>query len=160
MSRERIKSRTMDTQTPSLILKEIKSTTRGLFGKSASSLPQRDQDYLFVSNQLANYLNEKQFEEVTLKQVSHFFLVQYRFRFKQDCIDYNWFNFQNTMKKLKDYLSADSWIEVSYFLYISIEKSIDKVCPHVPNPITLSVFKRTWLIEELLDGKPKFSGFY
>ena len=98
MARERIKSRTMDTQNSSLILKEIKNTTRGLFGKSASSLPQRDQDYLFVSNQLANYLSEKQFEEITLKQVSHFFLVQYRFRFKQDCIDYNWFNFQNTMK--------------------------------------------------------------
>nr|DAF98299.1 MAG TPA: hypothetical protein [Siphoviridae sp. ctaDn21] len=160
MSRERIKSRTMDNQNSSLILKEIKSTTRGLFGKSASSLPQRDQDYLFVGNQLANYLNEKQFEEVTLKQVSHFFLVQYRFRFNQDCIDYNWFNFQNTMKKLKDYLSADSWVEVSYFLYSSIEKSIDKVCPDIPNPITLSVFKRAWLIEELLGGKQKFSGFY
>jgi len=150
----------MDNQNSSLILKEIKSTTRGLFGKSASSLPQRDQDYLFVGNQLANYLNEKQFEEVTLKQVSHFFLVQYRFRFNQDCIDYNWFNFQNTMKKLKDYLSADSWVEVSYFLYSSIEKSIDKVCPDIPNPITLSVFKRAWLIEELLGGKQKFSGFY
>ena len=160
MSRERIKSRTMDNQNSSLILKEIKSTTRGLFGKSASSLPQRDQDYLFVGNQLANYLNEKQFEEVTLKQVSHFFLVQYRFRFNQDCIDYNWFNFQNTMKKLKDYLGADSWVEVSYFLYASIEKSINKVCPNVPNPITLSVFKRTWLIEELLGDKQKFSGFY
>lgn len=160
MSRERIKSRTMDKQNATLKFKEIKNTTRGLFGQSASSLSQRDQDYLYVSTQVSNYLAQKQFEEVTLKQVSHFFLVQYRFRFKQDCIDYNWFNFQNTMKKLRDYLSADSWIEVSYFLYISIEKSIDKVCPHVPNPITLSVFKRTWLIEELLDGKPKFSGFY
>lgn len=160
MSRERIKSRTMDKQNATLKFKEIKNTTRGLFGQSASSLSQRDQDYLYVGTQVSNYLAQKQFEEVTLKQVSHFFLVQYRFRFKQDCIDYNWFNFQNTMKKLRDYLSADSWIEVSYFLYISIEKSIDKVCPHVPNPITLSVFKRTWLIEELLDGKPKFSGFY
>ena len=160
MGRERIKSRTMDKQNATLKFKEIKNTTRGLFGQSASSLSQRDQDYLYVGTQVSNYLAQKQFEEVTLKQVSHFFLVQYRFRFKQDCIDYNWFNFQNTMKKLRDYLSADSWIEVSYFLYISIEKSIDKVCPHVPNPITLSVFKRTWLIEELLDGKPKFSGFY
>lgn len=160
MSRERIKSRTMDKQNATLKFKEIKNTTRGLFGQSASSLSQRDRDYLYVGTQVSNYLVQKKFEEVTLKQVSHFFLVQYRFRFKQDCIDYNWFNFQNTMKKLKDYLSADSWVEVSYFLYISIEKSIDKVCPHVPNPITLSVFKRTWLIEELLDGKPKFSGFY
>ena len=160
MGRERIKSRTMDKQNATLKFKEIKNTTRGLFGQSASSLSQRDQDYLYVGTQVSNYLAQKQFEEVTLKQVSHFFLVQYRFRFKQDCIDYNWFNFQNTMKKLRDYLSADSWIEVSYFLYISIEKSIDKVCPHVPNPITLSVFKRTWLIEELFDGKPKFSGFY
>lgn len=160
MSRERIKSRTMDKQNATLKFKEIRNTTRGLFGQSASSLSQRDQDYLYVGTQVSNYLAQKQFEEVTLKQVSHFFLVQYRFRFEQDCIDYNWFNFQNTMKKLKDYLSAGSWVEVSYFLYSSIEKSIDKVCPHVPNPITLSVFKRTWLIEELLDGKPKFSGFY
>lgn len=160
MSRERIKSRTMDKQNATLKFKEIKNTTRGLFGQSASSLSQRDRDYLYVGAQVSNYLMQKKFEEVTLKQVSHFFLVQYRFRFKQDCIDYNWFNFQNTMKKLKDYLGADSWVEVSYFLYISIEKSIDKVCPHVPNPITLSVFKRTWLIEKLLDGKPKFSGFY
>lgn len=160
MGRERIKSRTMDKQNATLKFKEIKNTTRGLFGQSASSLSQRDQDYLYVSTQVSNYLAQKKFEEVTLKQVSHFFLVQYRFRFKQDCIDYNWFNFQNTMKKLKDYLSADSWIEVSYFLYASIEKSIDKVCPHVPNPITLSVFKRTWLIDELLGGKPKFTGFY
>ena len=160
MSRERIKSRTMVKQNATLKFKEIKNTTRGLFGQSASSLSQRDQDYLYVSTQVSNYLAQKKFEEVTLKQVSHFFLVQYRFRFKQDCIDYNWFNFQNTMKKLKDYLSAGSWVEVSYFLYASIEKSINKVCPHVPNPITLSVFKRTWLIEELLGGKPKFTGFY
>ena len=160
MGRERIKSRTMDKQNATLKFKEIKNTTRGLFGQSASSLSQRDQDYLYVGTQVSNYLTQKKFEEVTLKQVSHFFLVQYRFRFKQDCIDYNWFNFQNTMKKLKDYLSAGSGVEVSYFLYASIEKSIDKVCPNVPNPITLSVFKRTWLIEELLDGKPKFSGFY
>lgn len=160
MGRERIKSRTMDTQNATLKFKEIKNTTRGLFGQSASSLSQRDQDYLYVGTQVSNYLAQKKFEEVTLKQVSHFFLVQYRFRFEQDCIDYNWFNFQNTMKKLKDYLSAGSWVEVSYFLYASIEKSIDKVCPNVPNPITLSVFKRTWLIKELLDGKPKFSGFY
>lgn len=160
MGRERIKSRTMDKQNATLKFKEIKNTTRGLFGQSASSLSQRDQDYLYVSTQVSNYLAQKKFEEVTLKQVSHFFLVQYRFRFKQDCIDYNWFNFQNTMKKLKDYLSAGSWVEVSYFLYASIEKSIDKVCPNVPNPITLSVFKRTWLIEELLGGKPKFTGFY
>lgn len=160
MARERIKSRTMDTQNSTLKFKEIKNTTRGLFGQSASSLSQRDQDYLYVGAQVSNYLAQKKFEEVTLKQVSHFFLVQYRFRFKQDCIDYNWFNFQNTMKKLKDYLSAGSWVEVSYFLYASIEKSIDKVCPNVPNPITLSVFKRTWLIEELLGGKPKFTGFY
>lgn len=160
MGRERIKSRTMDKQNATLKFKEIKNTTRGLFGQSASSLSQRDQDYLYVSTQVSNYLAQKKFEEVTLKQVSHFFLVQYRFRFEQDCIDYNWFNFQNTMKKLKDYLSAGSWVEVSYFLYASIEKSIDKVCPNVPNPITLSVFKRTWLIEELLSGKPKFTGFY
>ena len=160
MGRERIKSRTMDKQNATLKFKEIKNTTRGLFGQSASSLSQRDQDYLYVSTQVSNYLAQKKFEEVTLKQVSHFFLVQYRFRFKQDCIDYNWFNFQNTMKKLKDYLSAGSWVEVSYFLYSSIEKSINKVCPNVPNPITLSVFKRTWLIEELLGGKPKFTGFY
>ena len=160
MGRERIKSRTMDKQNATLKFKEIKNTTRGLFGQSASSLSQRDQDYLYVSTQVSNYLAQKKFEEVTLKQVSHFFLVQYRFRFEQDCIDYNWFNFQNTMKKLKDYLKADSWVEVSYFLYASIEKSIDKVCPNVPNPITLSVFKRTWLIEELLGGKPKFTGFY
>ena len=160
MGRERIKSRTMDKQNATLKFKEIKNTTRGLFGQSASSLSQRDQDYLYVGKQVSNYLTQKKFEEVTLKQVSHFFLVQYRFRFEQDCIDYNWFNFQNTMKKLKDYLSAGSWVEVSYFLYASIEKSIDKVCPNVPNPITLSVFKRTWLIEELLGGKPKFTGFY
>lgn len=160
MVRKRIKSRTAVERNSSLILKEIKNTTRGLFGTSASSLPQRDQDYLFVSKQLSNYLNEKSFEEVSLKQVSHFFIVQYRYRFEKDCIDYNWFNFQTTMKKLRDYLNAGSWVEVTYFLYTSIEKSMDKVCPNVPSPITLSVYKRTWLIEELLGGKQKFSGFY
>ena len=160
MVRKRIKSRTAVGRNSSLILKEIKNTTRGLFGTSASSLPRRDQDYLFVSKQLSNYLNKKSFEEVSLKQVSHFFIVQYRYRFEKDCIDYNWFNFQTTMKKLRDYLNAGSWIEITYFLYTSIEKSLDKVCPNVPSPITLSVYKRTWLIEELLGGKQKFSGFY
>lgn len=160
MARERITSRKQRDENSTLNLKKIRNTTRGLFGSSASSLTQRDQDYLWVGTQIANYLGDREVTEITVKQLSHFFLVQYRYRFEKDCIDYNWFNFQNTMKKLKDYLGASTWVELSYFLYISIEKSSNNVCANVPNPITLSVFKRTWLIDELLGNKRKFSGFY
>lgn len=160
MARERITSRTQRVENSTLNLKQIRNTTRGLFGSSASSLPQRDQDYIWVGKQLSNYLQDAEVKELTLKQVSHFFLVQYRYRFEKDCIDYNWFNFQNTMKKLKEYLGSDTWVEIAYFLYISMEKSSNNICSNIPNPITLSVFKRTWLIDELLGNKQKFSGFY
>lgn len=159
MSRKRVFAANKTTQINKWIFKEIKSNVRGLFGASKSSLPQKDQDYLIVSKEIQNLANGKVYQEISIKQLSHFFVIQYRFRFGMDCIDYNWFNFQNTMKKLKNYAECKSWTEVALFLYSSFEQCIDRTFSK-EEVITLSTFKRSWLVDELRGKKEKFSGFY
>lgn len=159
MSRERISAANPDAPKFRWIFKEIKSKTRGLFGNGASSLSQRDQDYLMVAAEIRKFREGKSYQEISIKQLSHFFIIQYRFRFGIDCIDYNWFNFQSTMKKLKDYLNSESCTELGYFLYSSIEKCKDRSFSR-EEVLTLSTFKRSWYLDELLDRKSKFSGFY
>ena len=159
MSRKRISAASKSAQNKKWIFKEIKSNVRGLFGASKSSLSQRDQDYLIVIKEIQNLSNGKDYQEISIKQLSHFFIVQYRFRFGIDCIDYNWFNFQNTMKKLKDYAECTSWIELALFIYSSFEQCIDRTFSK-EEVITLSTFKRSSMVDELREKKEKFSGFY
>ena len=159
MSRKRISGANPSAQNNRWIFKEIKSNVRGLFGASKSSLSQKDQDYLIVIQEIQNLANGKEYREISIKQLSHFFIVQYRFRFGIDCIDYNWFNFQNTMKRLKDYAECKSWIEVALFIYSSFEQCLDRTFSK-EELITLSTFKRSWLVDELKGKKQKFSGFY
>lgn len=160
MSRQRIKSRNTDTQVSGLLFKSISLPTKGLFGNSTNGLSKRDRDYLITKDQLINLVSGKDYTEITLKQLSHFFIVQYEFIYKKECIDYNWFNFQATMKKLKDYTECSTWVELAWFIYESIDKSSRGLFENVPNVITLSVFKRTWLVDELLGKSQRFSGFY
>ena len=160
MPRERIKSQNNNSDNRHLLFKSIGLPTKGLFGNSTKGLSNRDRDYLITKDQILNFINGKAYTEITLKQLSHFFLVQYEFIYKVECIDYNWFNFQTTMKKLKDYTGYSSWVEMAWFLYQSIDKSSRCLFENVPNIITLSVFKRSWLVDELLDKSPKFSSFY
>ena len=134
--------------------KRPKSTSR-LFGKELNStLSKGEQDYFIVVDAL-----QGKKVEPTLKQVGAFFAQQYRFIFNCDCIDYNWFNFQNTMKRLKDYAECKSWIEVALFIYSSFEQCLDRTFSK-EELITLSTFKRSWLVDELKGKKQKFSGFY
>ena len=159
MSRKRIYAANPSAQNNKWIFKEIKSNVRGLFGASKSSLSQRDQDYLIVTKEIQNLASGKAYQEISVKQLSHFFIVQYQFRFGSECIDYNWFNFQNTMKKLKDYAEYKSWIEVALFIYSSFEQCLDRTFSR-EEIITLSTFKRSWYVDELLGKSQKFSGFY
>ena len=159
MSRKRISAANPDAQNTNWIFKEIKSNIRGLFGDSKSSLSKKEQDYLIVIKEIKNLANGKDYQEISIKQLSHFFIVQYKFRFGIDCIDYNWFNFQNTMTKLKDYTEYTSWIELALFIYYSFEKCLDRTFSK-EEVITLSTFKRRWLVDELRGKKEKFSGFY
>ena len=141
------------------IFKKITSKERGLFGNNTSSLPKNERDYLSVINEMKRFKDGKSYQEISIKELSHFFLIQYRFRFGKDCIDYNWFNFQSTMKRLRDYLDSESWTEVAYFIYSSIEKCKDRTFSR-EEIITLSTFKRSWYVDELLGKSQKFSGFY
>ena len=159
MSRNRILSADTAMRKKSWIFKEIKSNIRGLFGTSASSLPQKEQDYLIVTKEIQNMANGKEYQEVTIKQLSHFFIIQYHFRFGIDCIDYNWFNFQNTMKKLKDYVECNSNTELALFIYESFEQCIGRTFSR-ENIITLSTYKRSWYVDELRGKKQRFDGFY
>ena len=159
MSRKRISAANPSAQNTNWIFKEIKSNIRGLFGDSKSSLSKKEQDYLIVIKEIQNLANGKDYQEISIKQLSHFFIVQYKFRFGIDCIDYNWFNFQNTMKKLKDYAECTSWIELALFIYYSFEKCLDRTFSK-EEVITLSSFKRSWMVDELRGKKEKFSGFY
>lgn len=159
MSRQRIKSRNNDSDNH-LLFKSIGLPTKGLFGNSSNGLSKRDRDYLITKDQILNLVNSRPYTEITLKQLSHFFIVQYEFIYKQECIDYNWFNFQSTMKKLKDYAECSTWVELAWFIYESIDKSSRGLFENVPNVITLSVFKRSWLVDELLGKSQRFSGFY
>ena len=159
MSRKRISAASKSAKNKKWIFKEIKSNVRGLFGASKSSLSQRDQDYLIVIKEIQNLSNGKDYQEISIKQLSHFFIVQYKFRFGIDCIDYNWFNFKNTMIKLKDYIECTSWIELALFIYYSFEKCLDRTFSK-EEVITLSTFKRSWMVDELRGKKEKFSGFY
>ena len=159
MSRKRISSANPSAQNTNWIFKEIKSNIRGLFGDSKSSLSKKEQDYLIVIKEIQNLANGKDYQEISIKQLSHFFIVQYKFRFGMDCIDYNWFNFQNTMTKLKDYAEYTSWIEVALFIYYSFEKCLDRTFSK-EEVITLSTFKRSWMVDELRGKKEKFNGFY
>ena len=127
MSRKRISAANTTAQSNKWIFKEIKSNVRGLFGASKSSLSQRDQDYLIVTKEIQNLASGKDYQEISIKQLSHFFIVQYQFRFGIECIDYNWFNFQNTMKKLKDYAEYKSWIEVALFIYSSLSNALTEL---------------------------------
>lgn len=158
MSRERIRA-ISDTGPSSWRFKKFQSATRGLFGTSAGSLPQSEQNYLIVSQAIQSLSAGKEYQEITLKQLSHFFVIHYEFRFKTSCLDYNWFNFQETMKKLRGYLEADSWVAVAEFIYSSFEKCIDRRFSR-EKILTLSSFKRSWYVEELLGKSGKFDGFY
>jgi hypothetical protein len=89
MSRKRISAANPSAQNTNWIFKEIKSNIRGLFGDSKSSLSKKEQDYLIVIKEIRNLASGKDYQEISIKQLSHFFIVQYRFRFGIDYIRYN-----------------------------------------------------------------------
>lgn len=159
MARQRIGSSGNSKNEIELTFKDKPKTRSSLFGKDiATGLSKVDQDYF----QIVEALNGKQFEP-NMKQVSSFFIVQYEFIFEIKCIDYNWFNFSNTMKKVQQYLNIDSNLELCRFLaesFVKYEK-VRKKLNLTEKVITVSTFKRAWILDEL-EGKmgSKFEGFY
>jgi hypothetical protein len=142
-----------------LSFKDKPKTRSTLFKKDvATGLSKVEQDYF----QIVEALNGKQFEP-NMKQVSSFFIVQYEFIFNIKCIDYNWFNFSNTMKNVRTYLNIESNIELCRFLAESFVKyeNVRKKLNLTEKFITVSTFKRAWILDEL-EGKTgsKFEGFY
>lgn len=159
MARQRIGSSGNSKNEIELTFKDKPKTRSTLFGKDiATGLSKIDQDYF----QIVDALNGKQFEP-NMKQVSSFFIVQYEFIFRIKCIDYNWFNFSNTMKKVQQYLNIESNLELCRFLaesFVKYEK-VRKKLNLTEKVITVSTFKRAWILDEL-EGKmgSKFEGFY
>lgn len=159
MARQRIGSSSSSKNEIQLTFKERPKTRSSLFGKDVSTvLSKIEQDYF----QIVEALNGKLFEP-NMKQVSSFFIVQYEFIFNIKCIDYNWFNFSNTMKNVQQYLNLDSNIELCRFLaesFVKYEK-VRRRLNLTEKVITVSTFKRAWILDEL-EGKigSKFEGFY
>lgn len=159
MARQRIGSSKSLKNEVQLLFKDKPKTRSSLFGKDiATGLSKIEQDYF----QIVEALNGKPFEP-NLKQVSSFFIVQYEFNFKIKCIDYNWFNFSNTMKNVQQYLNIESNLELCRFLaesFVKYEK-VRKRLKLNDKFITVSTFKRSWILDEL-EGKmgSKFEGFY
>lgn len=159
MARQRIGSSGNSKNEIELTFKDKPKTRSTLFGKDiATGLSKIEQDYF----QIVEALNGKPFEP-NMKQVSSFFIVQYEFIFEIECIDYNWFNFSNTMKKVQQYLNIDSNLELCRFLaesFVKYEK-VRKKLNLTEKVITVSTFKRAWILDEL-EGKigSKFEGFY
>lgn len=159
MARQRIGSSSSSKNEIQLTFKERPKTRSSLFGKDVSTvLSKIEQDYF----QIVEALNGKLFEP-NMKQVSSFFIVQYEFIFNIKCIDYNWFNFSNTMKNVQQYLNLESNIELCRFLaesFVKYEK-VRRRLNLTEKVITVSTFKRAWILDEL-EGKigSKFEGFY
>ena len=142
----------------SIDFKSRAKTTSSLFGKSMNSkLSKAEQSYFLIVEALrgTNF-------EPTLQQVGAFFAQQYRHQFGFDCIDYNWFNFANASKSVKQYLSIDSNLELARFYAESFEKymKVRKSLGLRETFPSVSTFKRAWILEELSGSKPKFDGFY
>ena len=159
MARQRIGNSGKPKNEIELTFKDKPKTRSTLFKKDvATGLSRVEQDYF----QIVEALNGKQFEP-NMKQVSSFFIVQYEFIFNIKCIDYNWFNFSNTMKNVRTYLNIDSNIELCRFLAESFVKyeNVRKRLNLTEKFITVSTFKRAWILDEL-EGKTgsKFEGFY
>ena len=160
MSRQRLTGTDSDVSKTKLNFKQFKGS-KGLFGTTMSKLPKRDQSYIHVSKQIQNLRLGKDFEEISLKDIAYFFIVQFEYIFEQSCLDHNWFNFQNTIKRIQDYEHFENNVQLANFLYESIQISYGKIYTDIPCPLTLSTFKRAWLLDMLLGkNKPKFSGFY
>lgn len=159
MARQRIGSSSSARNEIQLTFKERPKTRSSLFRKDVSTgLSNIEQDYF----QIVEALNGKLFEP-NMKQVSSFFIVQYEFIFEIKCIDYNWFNFSTTMKRVQQYLNLDSNIELCRFLaesFVKYEK-VRRRLNLTEKVITVSTFKRAWILDEL-EGKigSKFEGFY
>jgi hypothetical protein len=159
VARQRIGSSGRPKNQVALTFKERPKTRSTLFGKDVTAgLSKVEQDYF----QIVDALNGKPFEP-NMKQVSSFFIVQYEFNFNIKCIDYNWFNFSSTMKKVQDYLNIESNLELCRFLAESFVKyeNVRKRLKLTEKFITVSTFKRAWILDEL-EGKSgqKFEGFY
>ena len=160
MSRQRLTGGNNNARLNEFNFKQFRGS-KGLFGNTMSKLPKRDQSYIHVCNQIQKLSTGEPFDEISLKELSYFFIVQFEYIFKQSCLDYNWFNFQSTIKKVQDYEHFDNNVEIAQFLYSSINVSFDKIYKDIPCPLTLSTFKRAWLLDQLLGkNKPKFEGFY
>ena len=138
---------------------ERPKTKSGLFGKEMNSpLSKAEQSYFEVVEMIKADKGEP-----TLKQLSHFFVKQYRHIYGKDCIDYNWFNFSTTIKNCQQYLGIESNLEMAKFLVKSFDiyPKIRSALKLKESQLTLSTLKRAFIVEALESGKAKkFDGFY
>ncbi len=130
-----------------------------LFGKDMNApLTKAEQSYFEVVEMIKADKGEP-----TLKQLSHFFVKQYRHIYKNDCIDYNWFNFSTAIKNCQSYLGIESNLEMAKFLFKSFDiyPKIRSALKLTESQLTLSTLKRAFIVEALESGKAKkFDGFY
>nr|DAK36630.1 MAG TPA: hypothetical protein [Caudoviricetes sp.] len=130
-----------------------------LFGKDMNApLTKADQSYFEVVEMIKADKGEP-----TLKQLSHFFVKQYRHIYKNDCIDYNWFNFSTAIKNCQSYLGIESNLEMAKFLVKSFDiyPKIRSALKLTESQLTLSTLKRAFIVEALESGRAKkFDGFY
>ncbi len=130
-----------------------------LFGKDMNApLTKAEQSYFEVVEMIKADIGEP-----TIKQLSHFFVKQYRHIYKNDCIDYNWFNFSTAIKNCQSYLGIESNLEMAKFLVKSFDiyPKIRSALKLTESQLTLSTLKRAFIVEALESGKAKkFDGFY
>lgn len=161
MARERINGGNI-TPEKFVFLEEIKGGARQLFGiKKPSQLLTPDQaNYFEVKDQLEKMMKGEPYKEVSLKQLASFFKLHYELLFKKQCIDYNWFNFQSTAKKVKEYLNLENNVALSYFFIKSMTDIKANRFKELEDFPTLSTYKTGWKLNILAGKTVKFDGFY
>ena len=145
------------------VFKKPKRKQKQLFGATSSSnVSKGDKDYL----ECATYLKEmsehgKSSVPVNLNKICSFFITHYKFKYGHDCIDYNIMNAQQTFKKVKDVYELNDF-ELLNLIYKSFEKfeQVKRDYKLTDETVTISLFKRAFIVEALITGKKQIAGFF
>lgn len=139
------------------------SGQKQLFAKTAaSSLSRGHREYLECAEYLKEFTKKGSSAiPINTNKVCSFFVIHYKFRYGIDCIDYNIMNAKNTFERLA---VANGWqyYELLLFIYESFEKY--ELVRHQLNlgerHLTVSTFKRQFIVDALISKTSNIKGFY
>lgn len=130
----------------------------GLFGKQAvTKLKPAERAY----NKVVQAKEDGCFDNLGPSDISLYFSQRFYQLYKKSCVDYNIHNARSTMEKLVTFCDGDTEKAISL-----VDTAIDdfsyyqqklRLWDSVP---TVSMFKRTWILEELMRGPNRHGGMY